>query len=166
MAVVDKTVFDSQMWRNEMHFVWLSLQKGLSEHCELQYDEFGFRMDTEGNYCVLSALSKPLLMRGGKIKTFILHRWWGLQVLAKDWRLTSAWRSPAATAMASTPGVHTQSHSGGPDLGSDRSCPSTLGSSTDFGVGGHPSYHEASGAWIYTVVRLTGLLEYWNCLFC
>lgn len=53
MAVVDKTVFDSQMWRNEMHFVWLSLQKGLSEHCELQYDEFGFRMDTEGNYCVI-----------------------------------------------------------------------------------------------------------------
>lgn len=34
---------------NETHVVCFSLQKDLSEQYELQYDEFGFRVDTEGN---------------------------------------------------------------------------------------------------------------------
>lgn len=32
-----------------MHVICLALQKDSSEQPELQYDEFGFRMDTEGN---------------------------------------------------------------------------------------------------------------------
>ncbi len=37
-------------WRlTEMHVICLALQKDPSEQSELQYDEFGFRMDTEGN---------------------------------------------------------------------------------------------------------------------
>lgn len=36
------------MQTNRIHAICLSLQKDSSEQPELQYDEFGFRMDTEG----------------------------------------------------------------------------------------------------------------------
>lgn len=39
-----------QLWSpNEMYVICLSLQKEPSEQPELQYDEFGFKVDTEGN---------------------------------------------------------------------------------------------------------------------
>lgn len=72
-------------------------------------------------------------------------RWWEVQVLAGHQRLASAGRPPAAAALASPPGVHTQPHGGRPDLGPDRPRPGALRASPHAGARWHPSQHEAAG---------------------
>lgn len=71
--------------------------------------------------------------------------WWEAPVWFGHWGLTSAWRPPAATPMAGPPGVHTQPHSGWPDLGSNWSSPAALWAPALPGAGWHPSQHEATG---------------------
>lgn len=79
----------------------------------------------------------------------------GVQVLAGHWGLTPAWRSPAAVALASPPGVHPQPHGGWPDLGAHWSRPSTLRASAFLGARGHTSQHEATGKFPLSVYIFT-----------
>lgn len=98
--------------------------------------------------------------------TLYSHRWWEDQVLAGHWRLTPAWRPPAAIALASPPGVHPQPHSGWPNLGAHWFRPSTLGASAFPGARWHTSQHEATGKWTGELcVSVQFTLECHSCLW-